>query len=218
MDKESEPIRVLLWDSRSNLMRGIEDQLGGKKRFTVSSVSKDVSLRDVIEDHKPDVIICDIDREGLCDSARLEEIARLSDGRARVIALSDHEDRGSVGACFSRGVWGYELKSCREDEIPLAIQRVHSGMHFLCSSLAGEWIRSDILASPPFSPNLLNSLTHMEKKVLEIIKQNGGNAKEIAIALDISMETSRKHIHYIMQKLQIHSFVDLRFRLLYSKI
>jgi DNA-binding NarL/FixJ family response regulator len=181
-------------------MQGIAVKLRDEKRIELLDVAEDeATFSEIIAVHRPDVVLCDVDYGGKCDFSILREAEQTAEVRAKVIALSDCEDMAYVAAFFNNGGWGYELKSCHEDEIDIAIRRVMQDRHFVCSALGGDFIYEVVIASPPLNPTLLEFLTDRESEILVLIKE-GKNAKAIATELGRAERTARTHIDNIPKK------------------
>jgi DNA-binding NarL/FixJ family response regulator len=216
MKNGQETVRALLVDGQSMLMKGIADSLREEKRIELLDVAEDgVSFSELIPAHQPDVILCDVDYGGKCDFSILREVDQGSGNRPKIIAFSDCADMAYVAAFFYNGGWGYELKSCHEDEIDIAIRRVMQGHHFVCSALGGDFMYDVVMASPPIYPGLLKILTDRESEVLAMVRE-GKNAKDVARELERAERTARTHIDSILKKLGIHSQDELRRRLIYT--
>jgi len=202
---------VLLAEETTVLFKAIALKISKDKSFSLLANSgHNLPTTDFIVRHRPDIVIYDIDHNGETNGFPMLRQLRDECGDAvRVIAFSDCAAPEVFGAFFHHGGWGYELKSCPEDEIIIAIRCVSCGIRFICSSLGGEYIHSVFSVSSPLSIELLKKLTPTERKVLAIVRVCG-SAKDVARELDMAVSTAEKHIERIMKKLEIHGLAKLR--------
>jgi DNA-binding NarL/FixJ family response regulator len=211
-------VTVFLADSRNIFMKGLTALLQKEKGLSIiTEAEQGKSIVECIIRRQPDVFIYDIDNGEINGFPMLGEVVKKCGDHVRAIALSDCIDENIIGKFFYRGGWGYELKSCPEKEITIAIRCVSRGKHFVCSSLAGEYLKDGLCASPSLDSDLLKKLTPTERKVLAIIR-NGGSAKDAALQTSMAVRTVEKHIEHIMGKLEIHSLPELKRRLLFTKL
>jgi DNA-binding NarL/FixJ family response regulator len=212
-------ISVFFADCRLVFMKGLAEKLRKEKYVSVDMAGENgLSTLDYVIRNCPDIFIYDIDANGERNGfPLLREIRNACGDRVRSIALSDYTEPETYGAFFHFGGWAYELKSCSDTEITVAMQRVCHGKHFLCSSLGGDFAWSCFRDNPPLHPEFLKAYTPTEIKVLALVKK-GCSAKEVAVELDMKVRTAEKHIERIMKKMDVHTFSLLQKRLLYTKV
>jgi two-component system, NarL family, response regulator NreC len=126
-----------------------------------------------------------------------------------VLALTMHEDDQYFFEMLKAGASGYVPKRAAPDELVTAIRTVSRGDVFLYPSLATRLVQ-DYLKRPEAAGELAlhNVLTSREQEVLVLIAEGLTNA-EIADKLVISAKTVDRHRDNIMEKLNLHSRVDL---------
>ncbi len=120
-------IRVLLADDHAILREGVKALLALCDDIEV--VGEAVDGQGAIEATRkldPDVVIMDIAMPGLGGLEATIEIKK--EGlRARILVLSQYEDREYVRRLLKAGVSGYLLKKSAGAELPNAIRAVHRG-------------------------------------------------------------------------------------------
>lgn len=154
----------------------------------------------------PDVVIMDISLPGLNGILATRKIITENPG-IRVIALSVHSDRWSMGKMFKAGASGYLLKHCAFEELALAIKTVGKNKFYLSSSIACEVINEYVLQLKNSRPSE-SDLTAREREVLLLIAE-GGTVGEIASSLGLSKKTVEAHRSQIMKKLGLHNLAAL---------
>ncbi|HRJ45582.1 MAG TPA: response regulator transcription factor, partial [Caldilineaceae bacterium] len=110
---------------------------------------------------------------------------------------------------LNAGASGYIPKRAAPDDLVSAIRVVSQGNVFLYASLA-RFLLNEVLPAHETrtQPALLAELTPREREVLTHIAEGKTN-REIADVLVISPKTVDRHRENIMQKLNLHSRVEL---------
>ena len=155
----------------------------------------------------PDVVIMDVAMPGMTGIEATRQIKANSPETA-VLALTMHEDEQYFFAMLNAGASGYIPKRAAPDDLVAAIRVVAEGNVFLYSSLA-RFLMKDIVEqklAPAAEGG--DGLTTREIEVLTLIAE-GRTSREIAEELVISVKTVERHRENIMNKLDIHSRVEL---------
>jgi DNA-binding NarL/FixJ family response regulator len=156
----------------------------------------------------PDVILMDIAMPGLGGLEATLEI-RKENPAARILVLTQYEDREYIRRFLKAGVAGYVLKKAAGAELTAAIRAVHRGGLVLDPEVAREAMRDQAGTAPEGgTPDPYDSLTDREKQVLKLVAEGRSN-KEVADLLDISVKTAMSHREHVMQKLGMHSRTEL---------
>jgi DNA-binding NarL/FixJ family response regulator len=123
--------------------------------------------------------------------------------RAKVLALTIHDNSEYVLEMIRAGAKGYVLKNSSPSELTQAIVAVYKGNSFFSPGISQ--ILVDELKKKPQreKPVPIGGLTAREEEVLRFIAEGHIN-KEIAKRLSISVRTVETHREHIMSKLGIH--------------
>ena len=165
-----------------------------------------------LEQSPPDIAIVDISLPGMRGT---ELIVRLKDKirNTQFMVCTIHDDNDTIFEALKSGAAGYILKDpVTVEEISKAIHDLYNGGSPMSPFIARKVIGT--FQKPAINdPNSLLSLR--EKEVLELVAK-GLLYKEIAIRLEISAETVKKHLKNIYQKLHVQNKVEAlnKFRLL----
>ncbi|MRS03243.1 response regulator transcription factor, partial [bacterium] len=125
----------------------------------------------------------------------------------RVIILTMHEDGALLQECLRAGASGYIIKRAVEAELVDAIYAVNRGIIYIHPSLMPLLVARPVKnEGARFSDP--DSLTEREKEILTLIVQGYTN-REMGDSLKISVRTIETHRSNIMEKLNLHSRVDL---------
>ncbi len=199
-------IRVLIADDHALLREGLRALLAGCADLEV--VGEAADGREAVEAARrlhPDVVLMDVAMPGLGGLEATLEILK-EDPRARVLVLTQYEDREYVARLLKAGASGYVLKRAAGSDLAAAIRAVHRGGLVLDPAVAREVLEPSPAAAPSADP--YESLTDREKQVLKLVAEGRSN-KDVADTLGISVKTAMSHRAHVMEKLGLHGRTDL---------
>ncbi|MGC3999160.1 MAG: response regulator transcription factor [Anaeromyxobacter sp.] len=200
-------IRVLIVDDHALLRDGVRALLSAQPDLEVVGEAGDgkAALAEV-ERLDPDVVLMDIAMPGLGGIEAALEL-RKQGRRARVLILSQYEDREYVRRLLKAGVAGYVLKKSAGAELANAIRAVQRGGLVLDPEVARTAMEEGGAAGPA-SSDPYEALTDREKQVLKLVAEGRSN-KEVADVLGISVKTAMTHREHVMEKLAVHNRTEL---------
>ena len=208
MDKK---IRVLIADDHAVLRAGVNMLLNAQPDMEVvgeasnseEAISKTMEL-------KPDVLLLDITMPG---PGGIEVIRKLkAEGvPTAILVLTMHEDEGYFRETLSSGALGYIPKKAADTELISAIRIVNSGQVFLYPSLTKNLVK-ELIYSGAFDkevePDSYGRLSRREREVLQLVAQGYTN-QQMADRLFLSVKTIETYKTRVMEKLDLHSRVEL---------
>jgi DNA-binding NarL/FixJ family response regulator len=201
-------IRVLIADDHAIVREGVRALLTLSDDIEV--VGEAANGQEAIEAARalsPDVILMDIAMPGLGGLEATLEI-RKENPAAKILVLTQYEDREYIRRFLKAGVSGYVLKKSAGADLTAAIRAVNRGGLVLDPEVAREAMREQAAAASSGGSDLYETLTDREKQVLKLVAEGRSN-KEVADLLDISVKTAMSHREHIMQKLDLHSRTEL---------
>jgi DNA-binding NarL/FixJ family response regulator len=202
-------IRVLIADDHAVLRDGLRALLSacegievvGEAEDGLEAVEKTMSLQ-------PDVVLMDIAMPRLGGLEAALEL-RQRKAPARVLVLTQYDNKEYVYKMLKAGVAGYMLKKAAGTELVSAIRAVHAGESFLYPSVTRAVIDRYLQEGPESEPeHQFEQLSDREKEVLKLLAEGRSNS-EIAELLCLSVKTVMSHRASIMEKLDIHNRTDL---------
>ena len=204
-------IRILLADDHRILREGLRSLLAQEQDLLVAGEASDgEEVVRLARELQPDVVILDVVMPGV-DGVEAARQIRASAPSAKIVALSMHSDRRFVSEMVRAGALGYLVKDSAFEELSQAVRTVVQGRPYLSAAITGllveDFVRQTCAPErPPAGP--LEMLTAREREVLCLLAE-GKRVKDIAFQLKISAKTVESHRQNIMDKLEIHSTIEL---------
>ena len=128
-----------------------------------------------------------------------------------IMIVSMHAKIDFITSAFRAGALGYVIKESAAERLVQGLETVARGDYFLDSSLSHKVVEK-ILEFPTQEAKITDgkyaSLTPREEQVLRLLAE-GHSAKEVGEKLFISPKTVENHRASIMDKLDLHSTLDL---------
>ena len=159
---------------------------------------------------KPELIIMDLslpDKSGI-ETTR-EIIAKLPE--TNIMILSMHSKIDYITEAFKAGARGYMVKESAVEKLVKGLNAILSGEYFLDTSLSPQLIRN-LIRSEDKKAKITDAgygtLTSREQEIMRLVAE-GLSSKVIAEKLFISPKTVENHRTNIMNKLDIHSTLEL---------
>ena len=159
---------------------------------------------------KPDLVLLDL---SLPDQSGVEVTRQIRTllPNTRVIIVSMHSKVDLVTQAFRAGATGYVVKESASEKLIEGMEAVSKGDYFLDASLSQKVVSKLVESSNKASKSVdtrYESLTSREQQVLRLLVE-GLSARQIAETLFISPKTVENHRTNIMNKLDIHSTMEL---------
>jgi len=204
-------ILVLVIEDNRLVREGLAALLNAQPDFTVVAAAEggNAGLLQVRET-KPHVVLVDA-ALGSHDSHRLVESVRKEVPQSRVIVMDLLPAQEDVIAFIKAGANGFIVKDATIDDFVRTIRSVADGADVVPPALTGTLL-SHIVDSAVMRSTaaVLESvqMTKREREITSLIAEGLSN-KEIAQRLNIATYTVKSHVHNILEKLALHSRLQI---------
>ena len=202
--------RVLIVEDHKIMRDGIKALLERSSEFTVvGDAETGTEAIQICTDLRPDIVLMDIGLPGLNGVDSTVELLRHCPS-TRVIMLSMYDDEDSVVSSIRAGARGYVVKQASSAELLDALRAVARGSSYLSPHVSERLlsrIRRGEVETIGRHP-LLAQLTPREFQVLGLIIE-GKASKEIAVILNLGVETVRSYRKTMMKKLNVNNVAGL---------
>jgi DNA-binding NarL/FixJ family response regulator len=159
--------------------------------------------------HRPDIVLMDIGLPGLNGIEATTEILRHCPD-TRVIILSMYDDEHSVVSAIRSGARAFILKKASDTDLVDALRTVAKGGSYLSPQVSDRLLnriqKGDLESTAPSS--ILDELSPRELQVLRLVAE-GKTSKEIAVVLDLGLQTVRSYRKTMMKKLNVNNVAGL---------
>ena len=192
--------KILIVDDHKVVRDGVALYLENDPDYeVVNQVSSGMEALNILEKEKVDLVIIDINMDGIDGIETTRRIMKISKD-IRVLALTMHNDYQHIKAMMDAGASGYILKSCDENEMKEAIAAI-LGDEIYYSKEVGQTVMNNLAKKKPKSggDGLPTPLTPREKEIYRLILEEDSN-QEIAEKLFISVRTVEVHKRNLLEK------------------
>ena len=159
---------------------------------------------------KPDLVVMDL---SLPDQSGMEVTHKIRSllPETRVMVLSMHAKIDYITEAFRKGATGYVVKESATEKLMECLETVSRGEYFIDSSLSHKVVKS-LMESDQKEGKITNAgystLTPREQEVMRLIAE-GLSTREIGEKLFISPKTVENHRSNILNKLGLHSTMEV---------
>jgi len=204
-------IKVLLIEDNRLLRDGTTAMLNEQDDITAVSSAGNKSALEKARKLVPDVVLLDLGLKSQ-NSLKVLESIKKKFPRAEVIVMDLIPTHADVAEYVKEGVAGFILKDASLKDFLNTIRTVAQGVKVLPPSLTGS-LFSQIVEHTIQSGNaekIVESvcMTAREQDVINLIAKGRSN-KEIAAELFIAVHTVKSHVHNILEKLALHTRLEL---------
>jgi len=212
-----EPIRVAIIEDDRYTREGLAALINGTPGYRCVGTYRSVeeALR-LIGREVPDILLLDIHLPGMPGSEGVS-VLKEQYPSVQILMLTIYAEEEMVFESLCNGACGYLLKKTPPARLLQAIREVHQGGAPMSPEIARKVVTLFQKTGPP--EKLDHRLTPQEIRLLELLAK-GSSYQAAADRLNITINTVRKYIRSIYDKLHVHSKSEavskaLRTRIIY---
>lgn len=165
----------------------------------VGSYSNGKRVVEQVTHDRPDVVLMDIDMPGR-DGIECVRLLKESNTMIRILMHTVFDDDDRLFACLSAGADGYLLKKDTSTHLLNALGEVVEGGGPMSPGIARRVLKT--FSQPPDPKRQQYGITEREQQILQLLTK-GYTYRMIGIQCTISVETVRRHLKNIYQKLHV---------------
>ena len=204
-------IRLLLIEDNRILRDGITDMLDGHRDVKVVAVSDGkhdtLSKADKV---KPDVVLMDL---GLDSQNSLDVMQSMKKEfpAIKIIGMGLAPAQADIMEFVQAGADGFILKDATVENMITTIRSVAGGETVLPLPMTASLffqVAEHALLKGKRNLKMAIRMTQREKEIIALIVDGMSN-KQIAVKLNISTFTVKSHVHNILEKLALHSRLQI---------
>jgi two-component system response regulator NreC len=207
---KTNPIKIILTDDHQIVRDGIKAMLTDVAGIRIiAQAGSGQELFDLLRTNYADVIVLDIELPDMSGIDICRQIA-TDYPLIRILILSMYTGEEFIFKAISEGAKGYLPKNTNRDELVMAIRTVAENREYFSPVISGIMLKSYIQKAKSKNADT-SDITELSKREIEILRMlaEGYPNTEVAEKLFISIRTVESHKSHIMQKLEIHTTVEL---------
>jgi DNA-binding NarL/FixJ family response regulator len=201
---------VLIVDDHKIMRDGIKAILRHSEEFhVVGEAETGADAVQLTRKLKPSIVLMDIGLPGLNGIEATSEVLRHCPD-TKVVMLSMYDDEHSVVSAIRSGARGFVLKRASDNDLIDALRTVAKGGSYLSPHVSDRLlhrIQRGNLESNEL-PSALEGLSPRELQVLRLVAE-GKTSKDIAVMLDLGLQTVRSYRKTMMKKLGVNNVAGL---------
>ena len=207
----AEQKNIIIIDDHPLFREGLKTIISRDDRFeVVGEAGSGHEGFDMVKRLKPDLVVIDIslpDQSGIQLARDLREL--LSE--IKILIVSMHSKIDYIAEAFQAGATGYVVKESASERLLQGLKSVAKGDYYLDSSVSHAVVEN-LMKSPLKAAKITDAdyatLTPREQEIMRFLAE-GLSSKAVAEKLFISPKTVENHRANIMNKLGLHSTIEL---------
>ncbi|WP_205471389.1 response regulator transcription factor [Nocardioides sp. SYSU D00038] len=198
----AERIEVVVVDDHPVFRIGMSALLDEMEQVhVVGQAASQAEAVEVVLEHRPQVVVMDLDLGGGSGAEATREILRHAPDTGILVVTMFGDDDALFGA-IKAGARGYLVKGAGPDEVERAVRAVAEGSVMLGPQVAGRAV-AFLTGARSARGGEFAELTERERDVLELLARGHDNTT-IARMLVLTPKTVRNYVYAIFTKLDVN--------------
>jgi len=203
-------VRLIIVEDNRLLREGLSAMLREQSDIAViGSLANGEALSEMLK-RKVDIVLLDLILRSQNSLGLVESIKRANP-KVRVVVMDLEPIQPALVDYVMAGVDGFVLKDATFAEFLHTIRQVARGSRvmpaLLTSSLLLQ-IADHVTRTGKGNPFKSVKMTSREREVVELIAEGLSN-KQIAVQLNLAVDTVKSHVHNILEKLSLHTRLEI---------
>lgn len=210
--KSKKKINIVVIEDNRLLRDGITSMINEQPDLKViATISEREDSTEKVLNLKPDIVLIDL---GLRSQNSLEVVKSIKENSTdiKTIVMDLLPVENDILEFVRAGASGFILKNAMVNEFLKTIRTVASGEKVLpphmTESLFSQIVERAVNGTPNVDLKYAVRMTQREKQVIELIA-DGLTNKEIGQKLHLSPYTVKSHVHNILEKMALHTRVQI---------
>ncbi|MCX6143535.1 MAG: response regulator transcription factor [Ignavibacteriales bacterium] len=204
-------IRILIIEDDRVLRDGLAAMLNGQADMrVVATIRSGNNVLEKARQTKPQIVLLDVGLEHF-DEPSVAESLRKNLPEAKVVGMGFAPTQSDIVQFVAAGASGFILKDASVKEFLGTMRTVAQGAKVLPPSMTDSLFSHVLELAFKKRTGTRTSAVRMTKREREIIVliADGLSNKEIAQRLNIATHTVKSHVHNVMEKLALHSRLQI---------
>jgi DNA-binding NarL/FixJ family response regulator len=198
-------ITVCIVDDNKELRNALEEIISMSEGYkcigTIGTAEDAINQLPIL---RPDVVLMDINLGTVENGIDVVKILKSRIPTTNFMMCTVYEENEKIFEALSAGASGYILKKTDPARMLEAIRELYEGGAPMSSQIARKVVAAFQQQNQQntTSGTKLDALSKRENEILELLSR-GLMYKEIAVHINLSQETVRKHVYHIYEKLHV---------------
>ena len=198
--------KILIVDDHQMFIDGLSALLIGQENFqVVAEANSGKDALEILENTEIDLMITDLSMPEM-PGLELIKIAKDKYPHVKILVLSMHNNRETVGEILMSEAEGYILKNTGKQELLSALEKIADNGTFYCNEVLAVMIEK--IKNEKKTEKELLDITERELEILKLICEEN-SSEQIANKLYISKRTVDTHRQHIYEKTGSKTIVSL---------